>query len=431
MENKDKNNKLHTEEFDVQLNQNAHQEKNSEKEKTIKDGAKSKTQISKKSSVKDYFSDLSDEEAIFRKANVLIDAFSSQKMTITEEKILALCFCKMRFDDKGPYAELTAGEIKGYLGLSGRIYETLKSQNCLINSKYVYYDDNKETFTEVNIVAGRHYEDGVLVIRFNNLLSKYLENIKTNYSLLDLRVIQKLKKVSALKLYENIRRYEYLNNPEKKQSYSFEMPLAQMKVITKAVLLQEAFEKTSDTKEKKKLEKLASNKDYSGLLEEVKEIDEAYVGKAYEDYNSYYRRHLEPAIKDIMSASDMELEITPIRSGRGGKTEAVRVTVTNGKSKSDIQKAALEDITAFFENISVSISNQNARTLLETADWNFDRVVTAYEVLAEQKDEVKSFMGFMIKAIREGWQPKKHSDIVKVKQFDLYEEGGAIRPSED
>ncbi len=150
----------------------------------------------------------------------------------------------------------------------------------------------------------------------------------------------------------------------------------------------------------------AKKKDPSADKEAIKKASK------YSDFSSFRKNALETAQKELAKKTCIQFDFEPVRAGRGGKVVGVRFFITSKKKTkyvpivedvviTDDQK---EDIIDQINDlIDFKVKIKDLRAIAEASDYNLSKVEKAYNVLKNVKGGVDNPTGFMIKAIKDGY----------------------------
>ena len=129
----------------------------------------------------------------------------------------------------------------------------------------------------------------------------------------------------------------------------------------------------------------------------------------------------------------MTVSYEPVKSGKGGKVYGITfyVELNSGKDKKKLEtkKRAknlllvkmkkFEMYVQVKELIKESVSIKDIKSICETAEYDFEKIQTAYHI-AELAGHIENLVGFMIKAIKEGYATPVKKE--KKNQFNNFEQ---------
>lgn len=128
----------------------------------------------------------------------------------------------------------------------------------------------------------------------------------------------------------------------------------------------------------------------------------------YSRYADFRINILEVAKSEINELSPLTIEYEPIMRGHGGRIVAIKFVVERKQKAHEISKEEQTRRKIVFADVSELLENQNLpvktiQRICETADYDYDKIKDAYD-LSEQQAEIDNFAGWMISAIRDGYQ---------------------------
>ena len=105
----------------------------------------------------------------------------------------------------------------------------------------------------------------------------------------------------------------------------------------------------------------------------------------------------------------MNISYAPIRTGRGGKTTAVRFylqrkvveKINTVESKETTRSEMVGKVKEIIKDIN--LSRKDCISLLKASDNNLDKIETAYE-LAKKQEDIVNFVAWMISAIKNEYE---------------------------
>ncbi len=334
---------------------------------------------------------------------------------------LALSDQKRMVKDKGGTirVKIPAHEIKTALGgNSGSFYTLLKDTAKQMNSRQIgIVNEANGQFAFFQIIQTCIYDQGELNITFNSDLSKYIKDIQGQFTLLNLPVMLSFKSEYSFRLYEILRSRAY-NRDRNSRNKEWEVKFA-----LSELQLQLGIVNAEDTNAKKVLS-YSENPDYDKAVEVAKDKKESLT-----QWMPFKKSVLNKAQKEINEKTELNIEYTPVRGGIGGKIQSVIFKVTLKDKKPEekevevLNEVSIDDFyDAVVELIDEKLKMADIKTLADCSNCNIQKVEKAYRLAKAQKNGVDNLIGFMKKAIENGYEepiaveaPKKDN---KFKNFD-------------
>lgn len=345
----------------------------------------------------------------YSKGNLLITA--KYRSSLLENKLLAIALANIQNsyeDDNGNLiSELKASEIKKLMGdSSNSIYRHLEPIAQQMTGRTIgMKDPEKEIFDYKSVVTHAHYENGTFTIEFNHLLKDQIIDIQNKYTVLNLPTMLLFKSVYSFRLYELLKSMSYIPKGQKKdedsKSWELKFQLSELKLELGVV------NANSD-----RVQKILSNKKHPNYDEAVKAAPE----QVFEQYRDFKRRVLDVAVAEINDKTEMNVSYETIKSGRGGKVNAI-VFYVSYESHETKQEAVIEqpevvekeiDIDEILDDIYDILEGnfklKDVRKIAKEANYNIKTIKDAYKVYKKNEDTVDNSVGFMIAAIKDGYE---------------------------
>lgn len=207
----------------------------------------------------------------------------------------------------------------------------------------------------------------------------------------------------AYRLYEILKVHEYkIGNNNKPVEIVY--PLSDLKLQLNCI----------NTEGKKvKIELMKPHPNYDKI---VNDLD---TEKKFESWYEFKRRVLEKAIKEINQTTELNISYAPIRTGRGGKTTAVRFylqrKIVEKNNTVESKETTRSEMVGKVKEIikDVNLSRKDCISLLKASDNNLDKIETAYE-LAKKQEDIVNFVAWMISAIKNEYE--KPVEVVEGSQ---------------
>jgi hypothetical protein len=380
-----------------------------------------------------------------KKSNPLIRALGNPSSLATKIMWTALAYAQM-YDSKNPSDLLSkddwkrireisqADYTKGLVAIfpqsavrkaakksnSGSYYEQL---NELLNShplskigklksiqnQWTVIMREKGFHESISLITACAYDEKtkLIFIKFSEeeKIQKYLYNVQKDFTTFSYNGMMQFKSRYSSKMYELIKSrvdYEDYKTKEIKNRYEFEYNIAHLKYILGVI---DPFYSNETIKML-----ITGNPDYDAAAEIIK-------GEGMPDWYEFKRNCLEKCKKEITKISAMfDFDYIPgERTGKGGRITNVTLVVTrksdvvDSKDKKNFSEDLFELIDQVRSFINEELSTANIKTLIEKADYDIQKIQTAYDVFKEysKNSDVEDFVSFMIRAIDEKWKPKK------------------------
>lgn len=340
---------------------------------------------------------LPDTREILSRSNKLI--LSRYSASLIENKIMALSFKRVKPNENGnPMVVFTTDEIRRLTGIKGNgFYDRLKMAAAGLMNKMVYMEDEQShSFSFINLVQKAEYREGLFTVVFTNESKALLYDLKSNFTSMSIDTLFSFKTNHAYRLYEILKTQEYKVGEDNKP-IEVVYPLSDLKLQLNCV----------NTEEKKvKLELMQARPNYDKI---VNDLD---AEKKFGTWYEFKRGVLDKAIQEINQLTELSVSYKPIRTGRGGKTTAVRFFLKKKESISENKTILISsdaskrsELAEQVKNMiqDVRLSKKDCISLLKASDNNLDRIKAAYE-LAKKQDEIDNFIGWMVAAIKNEYE---------------------------
>ncbi|MBQ7429166.1 MAG: replication initiation protein [Butyrivibrio sp.] len=365
----------------------------------------------------------------YSKGNLLITA--KYRSSLLENKLLAIALANIQNsyeDDNGNLiSELKASEIKKLMGdSSNSIYRHLEPIAQQMTGRTIgMKDPEREIFDYKSVVTHAHYENGTFTIEFNHLLKDQIIDIQNKYTVLNLPTMLLFKSVYSFRLYELLKSMSYIPKGQKRndedKNWELKFQLSELKLELGVV------NANSD-----RVQKILSNKKHPNFDEAVKAAPE----QVFEQYRDFKRRVLDVAVAEINEKTEINVEYETLKSGRGGKVNAIifYVSYDNVAQKEEIVKTEEvvekpmdidELLDEIYDILEGNFKLKDVRKIAKEADYNLASIKKAYKVYKKNEDNVENSVGFMIAAIKDGYESTAKKKKTKAKntfvEFDQNE----------
>lgn len=348
--------------------------------------------------------ELPETNEILSRSNKLI--LSRYSATLVENKIMALSFKRVKLNKNGnPAVVFTTNELRKLTGVRGNgFYDQLKIAAAGLMNKMVYMEDEQaQSFSFINLIQKAEYREGAFTVVFTNESKALLYDLKSNFTSMSIDTLFSFKTNHAYRLYEILKVHEYkIGNNNKPVEIVY--PLSDLKLQLNCI----------NTEGKKvKIELMKPHPNYDKI---VNDLD---TEKKFESWYEFKRRVLEKAIKEINQTTELNISYAPIRTGRGGKTTAVRFylqrKIVEKNNTVESKETTRSEMVGKVKEIikDVNLSRKDCILLLKASDNNLDKIETAYE-LAKKQEDIVNFVAWMISAIKNEYE--KPVEVVEGSQ---------------
>lgn len=348
--------------------------------------------------------ELPETNEILSRSNKLI--LSRYSATLVENKIMALSFKRVKLNKNGnPAVVFTTNELRKLTGVRGNgFYDQLKIAAAGLMNKMVYMEDEQaQSFSFINLIQKAEYREGSFTVVFTNESKALLYDLKSNFTSMSIDTLFSFKTNHAYRLYEILKVHEYKIGDNNKP-VEIVYPLSDLKLQLNCI----------NTEGKKvKIELMKPHPNYDKI---VNDLD---TEKKFESWYEFKRRVLEKAIKEINQTTELNISYDPIRTGRGGKTTAVRFylqrKIVEKNNTVESKETTRSEMVGKVKEIikDVNLSRKDCISLLKASDNNLDKIETAYE-LAKKQEDIVNFVAWMISAIKNEYE--KPVEVVEGSQ---------------
>ena len=348
--------------------------------------------------------ELPETNEILSRSNKLI--LSRYSATLVENKIMALSFKRVKLNKNGnPAVVFTTNELRKLTGVRGNgFYDQLKIAAAGLMNKMVYMEDEQaQSFSFINLIQKAEYREGSFTVVFTNESKALLYDLKSNFTSMSIDTLFSFKTNHAYRLYEILKVHEYKIGDNNKP-VEIVYPLSDLKLQLNCI----------NTEGKKvKIELMKPHPNYDKI---VNDLD---TEKKFESWYEFKRRVLEKAIKEINQTTELNISYVPIRTGRGGKTTAVRFylqrKVVEKINTIESDETTRSEMVGKVKEIikDVDLSRKDCISLLKASNNNLDKIEMAYE-LAKKQEDIVNFVAWMISAIKNEYE--KPVEVVEGSQ---------------
>lgn len=356
-----------------------------------------------------------DDKSEYKKSNLIIN--SKGRASLLSQRLFAISLNYATVDKKtnSVISVVPIRELNDILGRKSKslysstmlatIKDTEGKRNSLVDWRIVKTDEKTKKFTVINVIQTATYDNGVLQIKYNSDLTDQLIDLKANYTILSLKDTAKLKTAYSFRLYEMAKsQLDYLRAVNKsKGAVEWKVHLVELQYRL-GILNPEDIPLFSDEFEK-------NNPNYDIILDFLKEKNKI----KYSRFTVFRSKVLEKAIAEINQFTPIKIDYDVIRRGVGAKVREIIFHIDDKQEVIENQEESNVEINdeknIVLEEIAKSLSQEKLslfeiKIIAEAADYDINRIKKAYEVALAQ-DEISNFVGFMLSAIRDKYEPPR------------------------
>lgn len=358
--------------------------------------------------------EISTEYNKYTKSNFLIGA--KYKSSLLCNKLMAISLYniqKMEFSEGENgiiYQRMKVSEIRKMLNVKGgSLYTQLEKAAVSMTGQTIGMSDpEKKIFDYIAVIIRAHCENGIFTIEYNPHISKYIKDIRSNFSTLSLPLMLSFNSNASFRLYELLKSKAYHHKGDLRTDndvFIIKFSLSELKLNMGVI--------NANSEKVKNVLSRSPNPDYDKAVEISPE-------KSFNNWADFKKRILEVAVKEINAQSDIEVEYETEKSGRGGKVTGITFRVAYKKDKNIKGTKEIEDIEPQKELTEIEkyqmiekvselfeepIKFKDISTICENANYDFERIEKVYNVLKTNKTQVDSVVGFMIAGLRNDYSP--------------------------
>ena len=352
-------------------------------------------------------------ELIYRKSNSFVAA--KYRSSLLENQVMAIAQSRIELNHaKAGHpleAHLYPGELSRLVSDPAHVYRDLKRLSTTLNGHTMVLEDGRGNFKSFAIIPNADYENGELVIRFNDVLkdhmlySKKLENM--GYSKYALSIILGFEKNSSLRTYELLARELYRIPEGSAEGVSVEYNLSELRFII-------GIANIDDPKVQDAMKYMGKNIDWDKLYNVLDK-----KSRIHEEYRDFNRRVLKVAQEEISRKSDLRFEYETISKAR--KVVKIIFTIYRNipeeeydvgeriliMNEAEEEYRQLELPLEFHSKLYEEYVGHNELTsedidlLLYKAKYDEELVESAIKQ-ADSAGHIENYMGWLIKCIERG-----------------------------
>lgn len=322
----------------------------------------------------------------YRKSNKLVN--SRGRTSASVHRLFTVAISEAKLIGNQAVATIPGTKLRAiFQNYTGSFYDVVRracksptNKADLLSWRLEMEDDDTESFSYINVVSSAEFKNGKLTVVFSPEITKEITGLRSNYSEFYRGITLSMKSSCSMILYERLSsQADYLRSTKHNENgpYYVEYDMEELRHI---------FSLDYTTTEGKKTVKK----------------------HLYQRYVDFRVNILEVAKAEINELSPLTIEYEPIMRGRGGKTVGIKFIIERKQKAQTISKEEQTRRKVVFADVSGLLENQNLpiktiQRICETADYDYGKIKVAYD-LSEQQAEIDNFAGWLISAIRDGYQ---------------------------
>jgi len=392
----------------------------------------------------------------FKKSNNLINTAYGRTSAMSY-KLFALGMLNARIKNDYVVSDISITDLKKYLqgnrhDFNDAVYSYTVAdidgkKQTLMDWKIVVRDIESGKFHAVSVIPSATFDPEVgLHLTFNHELTSELINMKENYTLLRLDWTLKLKSPFSIRLYEmaksklDYERAILIKRKKDIKEYTWRMHPAELGIKIGAI----SFGGTNGIEISRELE--GEQPDYEKIWSEVRK----YKLMKYKSVGEMNRSVINPAIREVNEKTNIKISVDYERGGRGSKIMAYLLTIsylddpeleeirrddkkeifvskTTEKNKKEKNVMSETDKIRALIKITKVLSQENftddeIAEIANEAKFDVLKVKQAYDVYSMQTMEIRNSVGWIRKAIRDGYKEsmckKKNRKDFEERSYD-------------
>lgn len=282
---------------------------------------------------------------------------------------------------------------------------------------------NKGFHETVSLITACAYDEDtrMVFVKFSDeeKIQNHLYGLKGNYTVLSYKKMMQFKTNYASRMYEIVKSridYEEAKTKVIKPRYEFTYNIAHLKYMIGVL---------NPFYSGETIKMLGvSNPDYDATAELIK-------GEGMPKWYDFKRNCLEKCKKEINAITEFNFDYDAGKpKGRGGKIVDVTLYVERKEPLVELSNNLLTEDDVFDlidqirELLTVKLSSANIKELLKIADYDIDKVKAAIGAYNDYKEELDDYpdraMGYLVKALKEGWKAKPEKTPIIKNNFNNF-----------
>ena len=360
------------------------------------------------------------------KSNEMISA--KYKSTLLENQVMAIALTRIEenFDDKDAplEARLYPGELKKLVSDDAHIYRDLKALAKTITGHTMFLEDGKGNFKAFSVVPNADYQDGVFIIKFNQVLKEHVLGLDKNFTTLELSMMTNFNRNSSFRIYELLKKDLFRSKPGINNGrVDVEYNLFEFRFLIGIA--------NADNVHVQNKIKTMSVVDWEELYR-VLEKNGSRSDIKFRTTDKLQKDCILPAQEELKEKSDIRFEYELVRVGRPYKKIVFHIypNVPQNRDELEIRRKYMEKISKKYRQyeIPIDLSDEtqdlyakyvghndldmdDIDLLLKKADYDAKDVEAAIRY-TDKQEEVTNYMGYLIRCIQGRYFEKSRLSVV-------------------
>lgn len=340
----------------------------------------------------------------YSKSNDLINAKGTY--SLLTQKLFAIGVQRLEVEEKTGilYSRFYPSELKKLLGKSGNsIYSQLKMltsesnpRNSLDDWKIVIANDKEKKFRSIRVITDSSYDNGVLTIRYNNLLNDKIYQLKKDFTVYVLEDILTFRSQYSFRIYEILKadHDKQLARAKKKHAIPENRKFIKEIELDELKLQLGIIDSTTD-------------KEFVDALNADNQGQKVASKGKYSIYSNFKVNVLDKAWKEIREKTHLMFDYEKIPGGKGGKAVAIRFYIWEKEDipaevpapeLSDEEKEnVIDEIMALMQE---RLRLRDYKAIASAANYDLELVKKQYELMNKKRTPVNDVVAYMVNAVK-------------------------------
>ena len=353
------------------------------------------------------------ESRSYVKSNEMISA--KYRSTLLENQVMAIALTRIEenFQDReAPLeARLYPGELKKLVSDDVHIYRDLKALAKTITGHTMFLEDGKGNFKAFSVVPNADYQDGVFIIKFNQVLKEHILGLDKNFTTLEISMMTNFTRNSSFRIYELLKKDIFRSRPSVNDGrVDVEYNLFEFRFLIGIA--------NSDNVHVQNKIKTMKDIDWEELYH-VLEKNGSRSDIKYKTTDKLQKDCIRPAQEELAQKSDIRFEYELVRIGRPYKKIIFHIypNTPQNEDELEVRQQFVEKINHKNRQYEIpmdmneetqalytefvghnELTKEDIDHLLKVASMNVDDVRAAIGYTDKQED-INNYMGYLVRCI--------------------------------